>query len=745
MREDFAVKGMGCVACAQIIEKAVRAIDGVSSAGVNFATNRLSVEYDEKKLNFQHIEAAVAAIGYSAARIVPSAQAAPSEINREEAEQWQKRFWVSVIFALPLLYISMGHMLYIPLPQCLHPEQNPRLFALIQLVLTLPVIYAGRDFYLRGFGSLLKRSPDMDSLVALGTTAAFLYSFYATIMIIAGHQEFVHNLYYESAAVVLTLISLGKYLETKARGRTNRAISRLMELTPPTALVIRNGAECEVPVGEVGLDETIMVKPGGKIPLDGKVISGSTYVDESMLTGESVPVKKEIGAFVIGGTINKNGLIKYQVKKIGSDTMLAQIIALVEKAQGSKAPIARLADIISGYFVPAVMILAITGAGAWLLAGESFSFALTVFVAVLVIACPCALGLATPVSIVVASGRAAACGVLFKSGEALENCAKVNIVLMDKTGTLTQGTPELTDISTFNGYGENEVIKLAAAAEKASEHPLAAAIVGGARGRNIELPEAEGFQSVSGKGIYCQLDGKLILVGNTDFIAENNIELDVAISGKLDNFAAQGKTPMIVAYDGRVIGALAVSDPIKAESAEVVAELHKMKLQVVMLTGDNKLTAQAVADKLGVDKFFAGLLPGDKSKILSDLREQGNVAAMVGDGINDAPSLAAADVGIAIGNGTDIALEAAGVILNGGDLYGLPRALRIGRAAMRNIKENLFWSFAYNLVCIPVAMGALHIFGGPLLNPMIAGAAMSLSSVSVVSNALRLNWILRRR
>ncbi|MEG2076224.1 MAG: copper-translocating P-type ATPase, partial [Victivallaceae bacterium] len=640
--------------------------------------------------------------------------------------------------------ISMGHMFDVPLPDWLHPEHNPLFFALIQLALTLPVMYLGRNFYQRGFSTLFKLSPDMDSLVALGTMAAFLYSIYATLMVFLGHKMLVHHLYYESAAVVLTLISLGKYLESKAKGKTNRAIAQLMALTPPTALVIRNGVESEVPVSDVGLDETILVKPGTKIPLDGVVISGSTYVDEAMLTGESAPVKKEIGGFVIGGTINKNGSIKYQVKKIGADTMLAQIIALVEQAQGSKAPIARLADIISGYFVPTVMVLAVIGAAAWLLGGESFSFALTVFVAVLVIACPCALGLATPVSIVVASGRAAGSGVLFKSGEALENCAKVNIVLMDKTGTLTRGAPELTDVVTFNDYGENEVIKLAAAAERASEHPLAVAIVGGAKVRNIELPEVEDFQAVSGKGIHCRLGDKVILVGNADFQTENNLEMDVTITSRLTNLATQGKTPMIVSFDGKIIGILAVSDPIKEESAEVIRKLHKMNLQVMMLTGDNKLTAQAVADKLGVDKFFAELLPQNKSKILSDLRTRGEVVAMVGDGINDAPSLAAADVGIAIGNGTDIAIEAAAVILNGGDLHGLPRAFQIGRATMRNIKENLFWAFAYNVVCIPVAMGVLHLFGGPLLNPMIAGAAMSLSSVSVVSNALRLNWILRR-
>ena len=623
-----------------------------------------------------------------------------------------------------------------PLPHIIDSMMNPLNFALIQVVLTLPVMIMGYKFYHIGIKNLFKLSPNMDSLIAISTLAAFIYGLFGIYKINSGDTEYAMHLYFESAAVILTLITLGKYLEAISKGKTSQAIKALMGLAPKTAVVVRNNNEMTIPAEEVVVGDIVVVKPGEKLPVDGSVIEGSTAIDESMLTGESIPVEKSVGSNVIGASINKTGFIKYKATKVGKDTALAQIVKLVEDAQGSKAPIAKLADVISAYFVPTVIMLAIISAIGWLIAGETPVFALTIFIAVLVIACPCALGLATPTAIMVGTGKGAESGVLIKGGEALEITHQIKTIVFDKTGTITEGKPVVTDILT-NGILEDEILALAASAEKGSEHPLGEAIVRGAEEKNLEFKELEEFKAVPGHGIEVKIDGKIILIGNQKLISENNIDLSV-FAKESDRLAIEGKTPMYVAVDQILRGIIAVADTVKPSSKKAIEALHEMGIKVAMITGDNKKTAEAIAKQVGIDIVLAEVLPEDKANEVKKLQDENQKVAMVGDGINDAPALAQADIGIAIGSGTDVAIESADIVLMKSDLMDVITAIKLSSATIKNIKQNLFWAFGYNVLGIPVAMGLLHIFGGPLLNPMIAAAAMSLSSVSVLTNALRL-------
>ncbi|MBS1324353.1 MAG: copper-translocating P-type ATPase, partial [Oscillospiraceae bacterium] len=590
-------------------------------------------------------------------------------------------------------------------------------------------------FYLKGIKNLFRLSPNMDSLIAVGTLSSVVYGIFAITKIKNGHEHMAMELYFESAAVILTLITLGKYLESLSKGKSSQAIKELMELSPKIATVRRGKKELQVKSELVQIGDTVIVKPGEKFPVDGTVTLGTTSVDESMLTGESMPVTKNVGDKVIGATVNKNGYIEYTAEKIGEDTAISQIIKLVEEAQGKKAPIARLADVISAYFVPAVILLAIIAAVGWKIAGESNDFCITIFISVLVIACPCALGLATPTAIMIATGQGAKNGILIKGGEVLENAHKINTVVFDKTGTITEGIPVVTDIKT-NGINENDLLLYAAAAEKLSEHPLGDSIVKEANSINITIPEAENFESISGMGIKAVVNGKQIIIGNEKIINEYKIKDDFI--SQITTFANQGKTAVICAVDGKAAGIIAISDQIKETSRSAVSKLENKGINTVMLTGDNKQTALTIAGYAGIKNVIYEVLPEDKAAEIKKIQESGKITAMVGDGINDAPALAQSDVGIAIGSGTDIAIESADIVLMNGSLEGVNTAIKLSHATIRNIKQNLFWAFGYNVLGIPIAMGLLHIFGGPLLNPMIAAAAMSLSSVSVLSNALRL-------
>ena len=656
--------------------------------------------------------------------------------TKDESSKLLTRFIVSLIFAVPLLIISMGHMVGMPLPKMIDPMMNPLNFALIQLVLTLPVVIAGYKFYKIGLKNLIKLSPNMDSLIAIGTLTAFFYSVFGIYMITKGDTSYAMHLYFESAAVILTLITLGKYLEAVSKGKTSQAIKALMGLAPKTATIERRGQELVLPIEEVLVGDIVIVKPGEKLPVDGVVIEGSSAVDESMLTGESIPVEKSEGSLVIGASLNKTGYIKYQATKVGKDTALSQIVKLVEDAQGQKAPIAKMADIISSYFVPTVIGLAIISSLAWLFAGETGVFALSIFIAVLVIACPCALGLATPTAIMVGTGKGAEYGVLIKGGEALETTYKLNTVVFDKTGTITEGKPKVTDIITIDTL-EDEILALAASAEKGSEHPLGEAIVRAAEERNLSFRSISQFNAIPGHGIEVLIDKRDILLGNKKLMNEKNIDIS-SVNLQADQLATDGKTPMYIAVDNKLAGIIAVADTVKPSSQKAIETLHAMGIKVAMITGDNKKTAEAIAKQVKIDIVLADVLPADKANEVKKLQANGDLVAMVGDGINDAPALAQANVGIAIGSGTDVAIESADIVLMRSDLMDVSTAIKLSKATIRNIKQNLFWAFGYNILGIPVAMGILHIFGGPLLNPMIAAAAMSLSSVSVLLNALRL-------
>ncbi len=623
-----------------------------------------------------------------------------------------------------------------PLPKIIDPMVNPMNFAVFQIILTVPVMAIGYKFYLIGFKNLIKLSPNMDSLIAVGTSAAFLYSVFGMYKIATGDTSYAMHLYFEAAVTILTLITLGKYLEAISKGKTSEAIKKLMGLAPKTATIIREGNEIVIPIDEVVVGDIILVKPGEKLPVDGEVIEGSTAIDESMLTGESIPVEKIVGSNVIGASINKTGFIKYKATKVGGDTALSQIIKLVEDAQGSKAPIAKMADVISAYFVPIVIGLAIFSAIAWLIAGETPVFALTIFISVLVIACPCALGLATPTAIMVGTGKGAENGVLIKGGEALEITHKINTIVFDKTGTITEGKPVVTDIVS-RGKENNILLALAASAEKGSEHPLGEAIVRAAIEKNIELKSLENFNAIPGHGIEVVIENESILLGNLKLMKERSIDIG-ELRGEADRLANEGKTPMFIAINNSLEGIIAVADTVKPSSINAIKELHNMGIKVAMITGDNKKTAEAIAKQVGIDIVLSEVLPEDKANEVKKLQGKDDKVAMVGDGINDAPALAQADIGIAIGSGTDVAIESADIVLMRSDLMDVIVAIKLSKATIRNIKQNLFWAFGYNVLGIPVAMGVLHIFGGPLLNPMIAAAAMSLSSVSVLANALRL-------
>ena len=730
----FKVEGMSCTACANRVERKTKKIDGVESANVNFATEKLTVRVDAEKVRYSDIKLAVDKAGFKL--IKEEDQIKEVSKKKDESKILLNRFIFSLIFTVPLLIISMGHMVGMPLPSIIDPMKNPLNFALVQLILTIPVMVAGYKFYKIGYKNLFKLSPNMDSLIAIGTSAAVAYGLFAIYKILNGKTHYAMHLYFESAVVILTLITLGKYLEAVSKGKTSEAIKKLMGLAPKTATIIKNGKEVSIPIEEVIVGDIILVKPGEKLPVDGEIIEGSTSIDESMLTGESIPVEKNIGSTVIGASINKAGFIKYKATKVGKDTALAQIVKLVEEAQGTKAPIAKMADIIAAYFVPTVMALAIIAAVGWLIAGESTVFALTIFISVLVIACPCALGLATPTAIMVGTGKGAENGVLIKGGEALETTYKIDTIVFDKTGTITEGKPKVTDII-CNGIKEEEVLVLAASAEKGSEHPLGEAIVREAEDRSLEFKSLEHFKAVPGHGIEVTIEGKDILLGNKKLMIENNINIE-SLHVESDRLATEGKTPMYIAINNKLSGIIAVADTVKENSKAAIEELKKMNVNVAMITGDNKKTAEAIAKSVGIDIVLAEVLPEDKANEVKKLQGQNRKVAMVGDGINDAPALVQADVGIAIGSGTDVAIESADIVLMKSDLKDVVTAIRLSKATIKNIKENLFWAFGYNVLGIPVAMGVLHIFGGPLLNPMIAAAAMSFSSVSVLLNALRL-------
>ena len=732
---DFKIEGMTCSACANRVERVTKKLEGVESSTVNFATEKLTIKFNEDELSYGDIKAAVDKAGYKLVKEEDKVEEKEGK-KKDEASKLLTRFIASIILTVPLLIITMGHMAGMHLPNIIDPMANPLNFALIQLILTLPVMIVGYKFYKIGLKNLFKLSPNMDSLISIGTLAAFLYGIFAIYKIMQGNHEYAMHLYFESAAVILTLITLGKYLEAVSKGKTSQAIKALMGLAPKTATIIRNDEEIVVPVEEVIVGDIILVKPGEKLPVDGEVIEGNTSIDESMLTGESIPVEKSVGSSVIGASINKTGFIKYKATKVGRDTALAQIVKLVEDAQGSKAPIAKLADVISAYFVPIVIGLAIIASVGWLIAGETPIFSLTIFIAVLVIACPCALGLATPTAIMVGTGKGAENGVLIKGGEALETTYKLKTIVFDKTGTITEGKPKVTDIVT-KGISEDELLILAASAEKGSEHPLGEAIVKGAEEKGLTLKNINKFDAIPGHGIEVEIENKDILLGNKKLMVEKNIDIS-RLGETSDRLASEGKTPMYIAIDGSLAGIIAVADTVKTSSKKAIESLHEMGIKVAMITGDNKRTADAIAKQVGIDIVLSEVLPEDKANEVKKLQEGGNRVGMVGDGINDAPALAQADIGIAIGSGTDVAIESADIVLMRSDLMDVISAIKLSKATIKNIKENLFWAFGYNVLGIPVAMGVLHIFGGPLLNPMIAAGAMSLSSVSVLLKALRL-------
>ena len=739
-KKEYKLSGMTCAACAMTVEMAVKDLETVEDVSVNLATERLSL-LPKAGFDSQQVLDAVAEAGYHAeekGKNRPSDVSEEAAMKAQELQKKKQQLLILLVTTLPLLYISMGSMVGLPLPSFLDHMVHPLVFVLSQLLLTLPAVWIGRGFYQRGFRNLIKRHPNMDSLIAVGTSAAFLYSLYSVSQVFLGHHPFVHQLYFESVAVIITLVLLGKYLESSAKGRTSQAIQSLLELVPSQATVIRYGEAVTIDTEDIRVGDIIRIKPGERMPVDGLVTEGQTFVDESMMTGESVPIEKKVGDTITSATINQNGSIDYQATRVGSDTTLAQIVRLVEEAQGSKAPIAALADKISLYFVPIVLSLATLSALGWyFLAGESLSFSLSIFIAVLVIACPCALGLATPTAIMVGTGKGAENGILIKSGQALEAAYQLDTIVLDKTGTITVGKPSLTDLLPLGDLNRSDLLRLIASAEQHSEHPLAQAILEAAKEEGLDLLPVSHFEAMVGRGLSAQVEDKRLLIGNERLMKENNIDSS-AFQEQLLELSQKGKTAMFVAIDGQLVGILAVADEMKSSSLKAVQELQSMGLEVIMLTGDREETATAIAQKAGIQKVIAGVLPDGKATAIKNLQEAGNKLAMVGDGINDAPALVQADVGIAIGSGADVAIESADVVLMHSDLQDVVKAIKLSQVTIRNIKENLFWAFAYNTLGIPIAMGLLHLFGGPLLNPMLAGLAMSLSSVSVVANALRL-------
>ena len=757
--QKFSVTGMTCSACSASVEKAVRRLDGIDEVNVNLLTNSMIVEFDNEVIDDNRIINAVIDAGYGASLYAKEMNKTRTEkkVNTtdEEIKGMKVRLIISIVFLIPLMYISMYHMFNewfgLPVPSfvnaAFHGTENGITFAFTQFLLLIPIVYVNRKYFEVGFKTLAKRSPNMDSLIAIGSSAAIIYGIFVIYRIgySLGHGEmgtaehYLMDIYFESAGTILTLITLGKYLESRSKGKTSDAISKLMDLAPKTATVLRDGREVEIPVEEVIVGDLILISPGASIPVDGVIVEGSSVVDQSALTGESIPVEKGVGDKVIAATINKNGFFKFRAEKVGDDTTLAQIIELVENASASKAPIAKLADKISGVFVPIVIGIAVISTIIWLVLGKSFEFALSIGIAILVISCPCALGLATPVAIMVGTGKGASNGILIKSAEALEIAHTIKTVVLDKTGTITEGKPEITDIVTSEGISEQHLLEIAASIEKPSEHPLADAILERADEMNIKVREVANFNAISGRGIVATIEGKKYLAGNIALMEENQINVKV-FEKIADDFAEDGKTPLYFADDKRLLGVIAVADVVKPTSRDTIEQFKAMGIDVIMLTGDNKRTAEAIRRQLNIDKVVAEVLPQDKESEIRRIQNEGKRVVMVGDGINDAPALARADVGIAIGAGTDIAIESADIVLIKSDLLDALTAIQLSKATIRNIKQNLFWAFFYNTLGIPLAAGVFYTMLGWKLNPMFAAAAMSLSSVFVVTNALRLRF-----
>jgi Cu+-exporting ATPase len=743
-KEKYNISGMTCSACSLAVEKSVKKVDGIASVHVNLITNTMEVEYDSASANSEYIISAVENAGYGAELSLDEIKMEIEQAQMEEKRGFENRLKVSLISVIPLLYISMGHMIGFPLPSFMSQHESPLMFALLQLLFTLPIVWQGRSFYTHGFKTLIKRSPNMDSLIAVGTSAALAYGIFATIQIAIGVEtgndalahKYVNDLYFESAAVILTLITVGKYLEARAKAKTSDAIKKLIDLAPKTALLFKEGETHVIPVTDVKVDDILLVRPGSQIPVDGVIVEGHSAVDESMLTGESMPAEKQVNDTVIGASINKTGAFKMKATRIGNNTMLAQIIKLVQDAQSEKAPIAKIADKISAIFVPVVLSISLIAFIVWLLLGYDFVFAMSIAISILVISCPCALGLATPTAIMVGTGKGAEYGVLIKGGEALELAHMIDTVVLDKTGTITEGKPVVTDVITFD-IDENELMALAYAVEAQSEHPLSEAVKTYAEEHGIKAQEIRDFDTITGKGLKGTVLNKSVYIGNLALMKENNFEY-VQIVETLEKFASQGKTPLIVVVDGIAKGIIAALDIPKATSIEAVKKLRQLNLDVIMLTGDNEKTARYVQEKVGIPKCYAEVFPDEKDKVISELQAKGKRVAMVGDGINDSPALARADVGIAIGSGTDIAIDAADIVLMKGNLGDVATAIQLSKATIRNIKQNLFWAFFYNVLGIPLAAGMLYLSFNIKLNPMFAAAAMSLSSVTVVTNALRL-------
>ncbi|HEN4306545.1 TPA: copper-translocating P-type ATPase [Streptococcus agalactiae] len=736
-KETFLIDGMTCASCALTIEKAVNKLDHVDSAVVNLATEKMTVTFDDTTLSPNVIEECVSESGYEASLFKEETSKSQSERHQLAIEKMWHRFWMSAVATIPLLYISMGPMINLWLPSFLMPDKGPLNYGMIQLLLTLPVMYFGRIFYQNGFKALFKRHPNMDSLVAIATTAAFIYSLYGLYEILQGDIHYAHQLYFESVAVILTLITLGKYFEILSKGRTSASIEKLLTLSAKEARVIKDGEDYMVPLDKVKIGETILVKPGEKIPLDGHVVAGESSIDESMLTGESIPVEKKVGSKVYGASINGQGSLTIFVEKEAGGSLLSQIINLVEAAQTSKAPIANLADKVSGVFVPFVIVIAILSGLSWyLILGQSFAFSLKIMIAVLVIACPCALGLATPTAIMVASGKAAENGILFKGGEVLEKAHHIDTIVFDKTGTLTKGKPEVVAIKTYGGDKE-EFLGQVASVEKLSNHPLSQTIVNKAKEKELPLREVMAFKNILGYGLSATINGKTMLVGNANLMTKNDVNLDLA-KADIEIAQEEAQTVVYVSENGVLSGLITLTDQLKTDSQETVKQLQRLGFNLVLLTGDNKASADAIAQKLGITTVVSEVLPDQKANVILELKEKGGQIAMVGDGINDAPALASSDVGISMSSGTDIAIESADIVLMKPELTDLLKAMTISKQTIQIIKENLFWAFFYNVLAIPVAMGVLHLFGGPLLNPMLAGLAMAFSSVSVVLNVLRL-------
>lgn len=745
MKQKFDVMGMTCSACSAHVEKSVKGLSGINDVNVNLLQNTMVVDFDDSKLKEDDIIKAVVDGGYNAVVKGKTQQSVEAKEVTSEIDSMKFRLIVSFAFLIPLMYISMGHMMGFPLPSFFHGTQNAVTFAFTQLLLTIPIVYVNRKYYIVGFKTLFKGSPNMDSLIAIGSSAAIVYGIFAIYNIGygLGHNDidmvshYSMDLYFESAAMILALITCGKYLEAKSKGKTSDAIKKLIDLAPKQATVVRDNKEVVIAVEDVVVGDVIVVKPGQSIPVDGIIVEGNSSVDESALTGESIPVEKNVNDKVIGATINKSGYFKFKALKVGDDTTLSQIVQLVEEASSSKAPIAKLADKVSGIFVPIVITIAVISTIVWLLLGYPFSFALSIGIAVLVISCPCALGLATPTAIMVGTGKGAENGILIKSAESLEIAHTINTVVLDKTGTITEGKPKVTDILLFDKLDEKELLTIAASVEKQSEHPLADAIVEKAVQDNITLVEINNFEAISGQGVIGEFDNKKIIAGNLKMMQNYNIDISKHTQTS-NELAEKGKTPLYFAIDNKLVGIIAVADVIKQTSKQAIDEFKNMGIDVVMLTGDNKKTAEAIRQQLGITKVIAEVMPQDKEKEIRNIQSESKKVAMIGDGINDAPALARADVGIAIGAGTDVAIESADIVLIKSDLLDAVTAVQLSKSVIKNIKENLFWAFFYNSIGIPLAAGVFYPILNWKLNPMFAAAAMSLSSVCVVTNALRL-------